>query len=53
MALIESTFGQNGDIDIAQDKVEKMVSFGYPLDFVHRSLRDNIPNYVSAGYYLL
>ena len=53
LALIESTFGQNGDMSIATDKVDKMVSFGYPLEFVHKSLRENIPNYVSAGYYLL
>ena len=51
--LIESTFGKNIELSLDEAKVEKMCNFGFPLDFVHKSLQQNIPNYVTAGYYLL
>lgn len=51
--LIESTFGTNVEVEFDEGKIEKMCNFGYPEDFVHKSLHEGIPNYVSAGYYLL
>lgn len=51
--LIEATFGTNKDMEIAADKVDKLVQFGYPEQYVYESLQENLPNYVTAGYYLL
>ena len=51
--LIESTFGTNKEMEIDADKVEKLHRFGYPEKYVYESLQDNLPNYVTAGYYLL
>ena len=50
--LIEDTFGNN-EQTIDYEKVNKICSFGYPRAYVEKSLMENVPNYASAGYYLL
>jgi hypothetical protein len=40
-------------MDIDESKVDKLVQFGYPRDYVYDSLRTNEANYLTAGYYLL
>lgn len=51
--LLESNFASNKDMKIEPAKLERLVSFGYPTHYVKKSLQDNLPNYVTAGYYLL
>jgi len=51
--LIESTFGTNNEMEIDELKIEKLVQYGYPNDYLIKCLHDNSPNYITAGYYLL
>jgi|DEB0MinimDraft_12_1074336.scaffolds.fasta_scaffold22147_4 hypothetical protein len=51
--LMESTFGTNREMELDEAKIETLVQYGYPRDYVTESLQDNSPNYVTAGYYLL
>lgn len=51
--LLESTFGTNQEIELDLAKVEKLVQFGYPREYVKNSLQDNEATYCTAGYYLL
>lgn len=50
--LQPSTIGTR-EMEIAHDKVERLVQFGYPYEYVMEVLQENLPNYCSAGYYLL
>ena len=34
-------------------KIDKIVQFGYTRTYVLESMRDMLPNYCTAGYYLL
>lgn len=36
--LIESTFGTNKEMDIDDDKVDKLVQFGYPERYIYECL---------------
>jgi hypothetical protein len=47
------TFQSRYSNKLEDDKILKLVSFGYPLDYVKKSLEDFEPNYCTAGYYLL
>jgi hypothetical protein len=38
---------------IDQEKIRKLVQYGYPLEYVKKSLEENEPNYCTAGYYLM
>ena len=40
-------------MNVDDSKIDKLVQYGYPKEYILRSLRDNHPNYISAGYYLL
>jgi len=51
--LIESTFGTNNEMEIDELKIEKLVQYGYPNDYLIKCLHENSPNYITAGYYLL
>lgn len=52
LALHQSTMGTR-DTVIDHEKVEKLVQFGYPYDVCMENLQENLPNYLTAGYYLL
>ncbi|CDW78816.1 UNKNOWN [Stylonychia lemnae] len=47
------TFQSNYSFVIEQERVQVMVDFGFPRDYVLSSLTENEANYCSAGYYLL
>ncbi len=51
--LIESTFGTNKEMELDESKVDKLVQYGYPKDYILTSLQNNEANYLTAGYYLL
>ena len=51
--LIESTFGTNHDLEVDEVKISHMVQYGYPKDYITKCLQENLPNYTTAGYYLL
>ena len=51
--LIESTFGTNHDLELDDIKINHMVQYGYPKDYIIKCLQENLPNYTTAGYYLL
>ena len=36
-----------------KEKINKLVDFGYPKEFIIKSLEENEPNYCTAGYYLM
>ncbi len=36
-----------------EEKSNKMISYGYPKNYVVKSLEEGDPNYCTAGYYLL
>ena len=38
---------------IDNDKIKKLVQYGYSNDYVKKSLEENEPNYCTAGYYLM
>ena len=40
-------------MEIDENKVDKLVQFGYTKTYIMESLQDNDPNYCTAGYYLL
>lgn len=35
------------------DRVQVMVDFGFPQEYVYKCLQDNEANYCTSGYYLL
>ena len=47
------TFQSRYSNQLDDDKIHKLVSFGYPFDYVKKSLEEYEPNYCTAGYYLL
>lgn len=51
--LIESTFGTNHDLEVDEVKINHMVQYGYPRSYITKCLQENLPNYTTAGYYLL
>ena len=51
--LIESTFGTNKEMEIDEQKIDKLVQYGYPKEYTLASLQNNEANYLTAGYYLL
>ena len=51
--LMESTFGTNREMEIDEFKVDKLQTYGYPKEYIYKSLQNNEPNYLTAGYYLL
>lgn len=51
--LIESTFGTNHEMELDDIKITNMVQYGYPREHIVKCLHDNLPNYTTAGYYLL
>ena len=50
--LIESTFGTN-HLEVDDVKIDHMVQYGYPREYIMKCLQENLPNYTTAGYYLL
>ena len=38
---------------IEPERVQVLVDFGFPREFVMQSLVDNVANYCTTGYYLL
>jgi len=38
---------------IDHEKVERLVQFGYPYEYIIDNLEDFKANYLTAGYYLL
>lgn len=53
MVKTYETFQSKYSNKLDEDKVKQMVKFGYPYDYVIKSLDENDPNYCTAGYYLL
>jgi hypothetical protein len=51
--LVESTFGTNQEMELDEVKINNMVQYGYPKEYIVKCLQDNSPNYTTAGYYLL
>ena len=50
---VSESFGTNIDFEIDEGKIDKLVSFGYPREYIINSLQEFLPNYLTAGYYLL
>ena len=40
-------------LSVDQVKIDKIISFGYPEEYVLSSMLDMLPNYCTAAYYLL
>ena len=36
-----------------EEKIDKLIQFGYPREFIQKVLDENEPNYCTAGYYLM
>lgn len=53
MVVTYETFQDQNNRGIDEENVNKLCSFGYPHDYVMYTLRENEPNYCTAGYYLL
>lgn len=51
--LSDETYKSNYSFVIEEDVVEKVVQYGYPNEYVVRSLLENEANYCTATYYLL
>lgn len=47
------TFQSRYSNTLDDEKIQKLVSHGYPADYVSHTLEENEPNYCTAGYYLL
>ena len=41
------------DMELDEMKIMNMVQYGYPKEYIIKCLQDNLPNYTTAGYYLL
>ena len=41
------------DILFDDEKVQRLIIFGYPKEYVIKSLEEMDPNYCTAGYYLM
>jgi hypothetical protein len=50
--LQQATMGTK-EMVIDFDKVQRLVQFGYPYEYITECLQDNYPNYCTSGYYLL
>lgn len=52
LAAHPSTVGTR-EMIVDHEKVERLVQFGYPYEYIIENLQENLPNYLTAGYYLL
>lgn len=52
LAMHQSTMNTR-EMIIDHEKVERLVQFGYPYEYIVDNLTENLPNYLTAGYYLL
>jgi len=51
--LVQNSTMGTKEMVIEHDKVQKLVQFGYPYEYITECLQENLPNYLTAGYYLL
>lgn len=47
------TYQDKFKVNFDKEKIGKLVGFGYPKEFIIKSLKENDPNYCTAGYYLM
>ena len=53
MVQTYETFQSKYSNKLDEEKVQAMVAYGYPEQYVIKSLEESDPNYCTAGYYLL